>query len=466
MKNNNVFRVLYVSLLAFSLTVATSGFGQVTNWVVINDHHRGTTSSPYANFYNPALDDAGLSGPLTNTVDYTVLAKGAQTPASIIITTNGASNSDNPIKAPSPGTPAGDWFRAYVDFVGNTNRDTIQLRGTSTITYTFNGLDSSKRYIFKGTTTRGGDSSYANRWTQITIDSADSFNHAHKPSWAEASTSPNYGVLTSSDVTTLAANQAAWCSGVNTNGAMIVLTNINPGSDGSFSITVQTYKGTVPGGSSSGSYAYAFSAFSLEEIDISVPPSGTTENWVAINDHRQGSASSPYANFYNPLGDGAGLSGKLTNTVDYTVLPKGMETTALIVITTNGASNADNPISAPNPGTPAGDWFRAYVDFGTGNRDAIQLRDTSSITYTFNGLDTSKRYTFKGTAARGASYADRWTVATIDSANSFIHSHKPTWAEASTSPNYGVLTANEVGTTNLAVNQAAFNSGEIAQLVR
>ncbi|HON08390.1 MAG TPA: hypothetical protein PLW02_09870, partial [Verrucomicrobiota bacterium] len=462
MKKNNMFRALYASLLAVALTTAVSLLGETTNWVAINDHHRSTTlSSPYANFYNPLRDDAGLSGPLTNTVDYTVLAKGVPTPASIVITTNGGSSQAGSMGAPSPGTPAKDWFGAYVNF-GTGSRDAIQLRGSSTITYTFNNLDPAKRYIFKGTASRAYGGGYANRWTMAALNGADSFAHAHTPKWTNGATFATYGVLTSNDVPAgnIAENQAAWCSGENTNGAMIVLTNINPGSDGSFSITVQTYKGTVPGGSSSGSYAYAFSAFSLEEIDISVPPTGITQNYVAINDYHPGPSSSPYANFYNPFGNDAGLTGKLTNTVDYTVLPKGIETPASIVITSNGTPTVANSMSGPNPGTPAGDWFRAYVDFGTTNRDAVQLSGTSSITYTFTGLDPSKRYTFKGTAARGASYADRWTVATIDSANSYIHSHKPTWAEASTSPNYGVLTANEVGTTNLAVNQAAWNSGE------
>ena len=77
MKKNNMCRVLYVSLLAVGLTIAVSLFGETTNWVAINDHHKSTTlSSPYANFYNPLRDDAGLSGPLTNTVDYAVLGKG------------------------------------------------------------------------------------------------------------------------------------------------------------------------------------------------------------------------------------------------------------------------------------------------------------------------------------------------------------------------------------------------------
>ncbi|MGC9036341.1 MAG: immunoglobulin domain-containing protein [Verrucomicrobiia bacterium] len=272
MKTTNIYRAVYATMAAVGITVVTSAFSQTTNWVAINDHHRGTTSSPYANFYNPLLNDAGLSGPLTNTVAYAVLPQGARTPASINITTNGASSQAGAMGAPAAGTPAGNWFLPYVNF-GSGNRDAIQLSGTSTITYTFTGLDPVKKYIFKGTAARGNN--YYDRWTVATINGANSFTHSHQPTWAQApGPAPNYGVLTASDTTSLAANQAAWNSGENrATGAMIVFTDIDPGPDGTFSITVATYHGTVPNGqSTAGQYGYAFSAFSLEEINVVVGP--------------------------------------------------------------------------------------------------------------------------------------------------------------------------------------------------
>ncbi|HON08949.1 MAG TPA: immunoglobulin domain-containing protein, partial [Verrucomicrobiota bacterium] len=94
------------------------------------------------------------------------------------------------------------------------------------------------------------------------------FTHSHTPTWAQGS-APNYGVLTASDGGTMATNQAAFNSGENrAAGAMVVFSNIDPGSDGSFSITVGAYKGTVPGGSASANYGYGFSAFSIEEINV------------------------------------------------------------------------------------------------------------------------------------------------------------------------------------------------------
>ncbi|MCX7872350.1 MAG: lamin tail domain-containing protein, partial [Verrucomicrobiae bacterium] len=248
-------------------------FGQYsTNWVAINDHHIGASSSPYANFYNPLGDDAGFSGPLTNTVSYAVLPAGARTPATITIANNGATSADS-CSGPNSGTPAGNWFLPYVDF-GIVSRETLQLQGSSTVTYTFSGLDQNKKYIFKGTAARGG--SYADRWTLVTLNGADSFTHAHKPTWSESS-APNYGVLTAADGGTMSANEAAWNSGENrAAGALICFTDINPGADGQFSITLQTYKGTVPGGSSGGSYGYVFSAFSLEEINTKLEPVAVT----------------------------------------------------------------------------------------------------------------------------------------------------------------------------------------------
>jgi hypothetical protein len=126
-------------------------------------------------------------------------------------------------------------------------------------------------------------------------------------------------------------------------------------------------------------------------------------NWVAINDHHRGTSTSPYANLYNPLGDDAGLSGSLTNAVSYAALSQGAKTPASITIINSGASSADT-MGAPSAGTPAGNWFLPYFDFGSGARDAVQLVSSSTITYAFSGLDSAKRYTFKGTAARGGSY--------------------------------------------------------------
>lgn len=265
-----IFLAKILSCATF-IALTSSALAQfTTNWVAINDHHRGTTSSPYANFYNPFGDDAGTAGPLTNTVNYALLPQGAQTPATITIVLSGNITAEGSMSGPNLGTPAGDWFRPYVDF-GSGNRDAIYFRdNVSTITYTFSGLDPSKRYVFKGTAARGNN--YLDRWTMVTIEGVNSFTHAHRPTWAEAQASSLYGVITSSDVTTLNYNQAAWNSGENrAAGAMIVFTDIDPGPDGSFTIIVQKYAGSVPNGqSTAANRAYSFSAFSLEELIVSV----------------------------------------------------------------------------------------------------------------------------------------------------------------------------------------------------
>lgn len=253
-----------------ALLISASLFAQyTTNWVAFNDHKRGSGSFQYANFYNPSGDDAGLTGVLTNTVDYAMLPQGAPTPATITITTT-TTETFGSMGAPNAGTPAGNWFLPYVHF-GSGDRDTMPLRPGNYVTYTFSGLDPSKRYVFKGTAVRGNN--YFDRWTVATIEGTDSFVHAHKPTWSEApGPSPNYGVLTAADVSTLAPNEAAFNVGENrATGAMIVFDDIAPGSDGTFSITVRQYQGAVPNGqSTAGSYGYIFSAFSLEELIVSV----------------------------------------------------------------------------------------------------------------------------------------------------------------------------------------------------
>ena len=109
----SIFGCIFILTMVFT---AAANAQNSTNWVAINDHHKGTTTSPYANLYNPLSDDAGLSGVLTNTVSYAMMLQGKQTPAFINITSSGTPVAANSMGAPNTGTPAGDWFRPYVDF--------------------------------------------------------------------------------------------------------------------------------------------------------------------------------------------------------------------------------------------------------------------------------------------------------------------------------------------------------------
>ena len=268
MKTKSLFCKGVVLFGTFLLTASV--FAQyTTNWVAYNDHHRGPNSSPYANFYNAFGYEAGLTGPLTNTVSYAVMPQGAQTPATLEIIVTGTPDQFGSMGAPNSGTPAGDWFLPYIDF-GTGNNDAIGIRNGVVVTYKFTGLDPSKRYVFKGTAVRGNN--YMDRWTVATIDGVNSFTHAHKPTWSEVYP-PNYGVITAADVSTLNANQAAWNAGENRAvGAMIVFSDIDPGPDGEFSVSVEVYRGSVPNGqdTTSPAYSYALSAFSLEELIVSV----------------------------------------------------------------------------------------------------------------------------------------------------------------------------------------------------
>jgi hypothetical protein len=74
------------------------------------------------------------------------------------------------------------------------------------------------------------------------------------------------------------------------------------------------------------------------------------------------------------------------------------------------------------------------------------------VTMTFGGLDPSKRYVFRGSAARNGGYGTRWSVASISAAG---------WTDAhiNGAGGPGVLTINNFPASALSPGQAAYNSG-------
>src|SRR4029077_20933399 len=123
------------------------------------------------------------------------------------------------------------------------------------VTYTFTGLDPSKRYNFAGSAVRGGG--YADRWSLFELQGANSFTSAHTPNG-----------LTTFQVPSIGLNQVAINTGVNDTpqtGDMAQWLDIDSGSDGAFSVNSYQYFGTVPGGSSAGVKGYAITGLRLEE---------------------------------------------------------------------------------------------------------------------------------------------------------------------------------------------------------
>jgi hypothetical protein len=182
-------------------------------------------------------------------------------------------------------------------------------------------------------------------------------------------------------------------------------------------------------------------------------------NWAAFNDHRPGPLPTPTrwgtAIGVTPYDMRVGPGGTLTNFLNNQEIPG-----VTLTVTANGAADDFGQTGPPYPinsGTPAYNLFFGIVDVGNTN-SVIGVHTTGGITVTlmFSGLNPAKHYVFRGTSARGGSYPLRWTVATIQGAQTFVDAHIN---GAGTDPNRVVLTSNNVP-ADLGPGQAAYNSGD------
>ena len=97
--------------------------------------------------------------------------------------------------------------------------------------------------------------------------------------------------------------------------------------------------------------------------------------------------------------------------------------TGAAVTTIESGANSGNTGTNPASGTDAYDVFSDYVHFGSGS-DSIELPGSASYTYSFSGLAVGNTYDFTGTAVRGNnSYTNRWTLVTLNGADSFSTAH-------------------------------------------
>jgi hypothetical protein len=257
-------KTLGTLLLALGLLgLAGRASGQL-QWTAYNDHYAGPGTHANAtawNVFGTAGGAPGAAGPLKN------IASGADLPVTLTITNTGAVGGTTS-GSPGAGTPAYNTFNGFIDFGSGTLNHAVQLPPPAVAGYTFTGLSSTKRYRFTGTAVRGGG--YLNRWTTYELVSAAAFTRAHT---AGCLTNGTPGVP-AGDITL---SQAVLNSGENSaTGDTVVWNDIDPGPDGSFTVTALTYRGTVPGGASDGSYGYAFMAIKLEEFDFVQTPVAIT----------------------------------------------------------------------------------------------------------------------------------------------------------------------------------------------
>jgi hypothetical protein len=171
-------------------------------------------------------------------------------------------------------------------------------------------------------------------------------------------------------------------------------------------------------------------------------------NWIAFNDHVPSTITATNANSFNLRGipgtPPEPVAGFLKDFVT------GEATPAYIITEATGVPDYFGTMANPNAGTPAYNLFNGIVDIGNVN-SGIGLRSSANTTttITISNLNSSQRYHFRGTAARGGGYLRRWTLASLRGADSFTDAHTP-----------GVFTSANFPGGSMTNGQAAFDSGE------
>lgn len=256
-------------LASASALVATILFGVAhAQFVAFNDHAPGPGTSTNATTWDIFGNAPGSTGPLKNIVT------GANLPVILTITrTDSGISGASTQGSPADGTPLFNAFNGFVDFQGTPN-SSVELTEGGLVTYSFTGLNPNKRYSFMGSAVRG-NAAYTDRWTLFELAGAVSFKSAHTAN-----------VITTDFTPLVSPNQAALNTGVNNtpeSGDMVVWLDIDPGPEGSFTVSCQQYSGPVPnGGSSAGTKGYGMTGIRLEEFDVSKTPPAITNQPQSI----------------------------------------------------------------------------------------------------------------------------------------------------------------------------------------
>jgi hypothetical protein len=264
-------------VLLASAGMASAQFA--TNWVAFNDHNlnglpaptTGTNVTLYHLGGLTAMPGGGPGGNLTNH------DTGQQLAATLMVTWTGGDGPDNFGASfdANMGTPAYNLFNGIVDVGGSgagVDEGIVGLRVSemNVVTLTFSNLDTSQRYLFRGTSVRGNN--YVDRWAYYTITGAASFVDAH----VDGSANQNIFTGDTFPASGLTAGQVALNSGHNLEGSLVGWNDIVPAPDGTFSIVEQQYAGTSPFGNpaagAASAYGYGMNAILLAEI-FTGPPS-------------------------------------------------------------------------------------------------------------------------------------------------------------------------------------------------
>ena len=249
-------KTLAFKLGALFFSVTTLSYAQpAILWEAFNDYRPSDLTSPNATTYDlRATDDGGV---LKN------IQTGADLEASVIVVVEGdAIPDDFGANSPvNPGSPADLLFNGKVD-IGNAGLPGIRSSANTKLILNFTGLDPAKRYNFRGTVSRGGN--YNDRWSVFGITGADAYVAAH----VDGSNNKNIFTKATFSTGTLETNQVALNTGENKVGSLVGWDNIEPGTDGTFSIEAQQYTGPAPfGNPSAAAYGYGFDAIYLAKVE-------------------------------------------------------------------------------------------------------------------------------------------------------------------------------------------------------
>ncbi len=295
---------------------------QVTNWVAFNDHAPGSTAGWTTHPNTTTNNMRGVSGGNAGTIltgNLKNIDTGANVPAVLTSSATGTPDDFGGMAYPNAGTDAYNLFNGKVDIGNNQSGIGIRSSSGSATRLTFSNLDPNKRYVLKGTAVRGNN--YLGRWTLCTIEGADGFTDDH--SAGSVYTAANYPSAG------LSAGQAGFHSGENrTTGSVVGWKEINPGSDGTFSVAcVQWTANPLPNGSApdTGNYGYGLCGIMLAEVEIgALVPVAITNQPANATALERGSATftvgaSGSPKYYQWLRGGVGIPG--ANGPSYTISP-------------------------------------------------------------------------------------------------------------------------------------------------
>ncbi len=306
------------------------------NWTAFNDHYAGSSTPANVtawNMYGTLGGAPGNTGPLRNVLT------GEDLSATLNITYNDSDTQGTSSGSPAAGTSAYEIFNGFIDW-GNTTTDgtTISsgphIQENATVDYNFSGLDPNMRYNFAGTSVRG-NASYANRWTLIEIVNAQSATPAH---------TTGAGIYTNGFTGSIVALN----SGKNdTTGDYVAWTDIQPSSEGTFTVRCTKYEGDYSGGSAaSGDYGYSLMAIRLQEFNAAQTPpafkkqpqdqSATEGDNVTFSATASGSPV-PNLQWYQ---NGVAMLGETNGTLIFYSVSPNLNGNQYYVVASNAYSNA------------------------------------------------------------------------------------------------------------------------------